>query len=89
MTAGVILLRTQLQADFVDIRPISLLALLASAGAGIYIASLTLLWLACGRPPGIEHVAHQNLATLFHLRLAKTAPRESEAPKRGAAGHSP
>jgi O-antigen/teichoic acid export membrane protein len=78
MMAGVILLRTQLQADFFDIRPISLLVSLASAGAGIYIASLTLLWLGCGRPPGIEHVAYQNLAKLAHLRLAKTAPREGD-----------
>jgi O-antigen/teichoic acid export membrane protein len=78
MTAGVILLRTKLQADVFDIRPISLLASLASAGAGIYIASLTLLWLGCGRPPGIEHVVYQNLAKLAHLRLARTAPRESD-----------
>jgi O-antigen/teichoic acid export membrane protein len=78
MAAGVIFLRVQLQADFFDIRPIILLAELTSAGAAIYIGSLTLLWLGCGRPPGIEHVVYQNIAKLAHLRLARTASRESD-----------
>jgi hypothetical protein len=78
MAAGVMLLRTQLKAEFFNIRPIFLLAVLVSAGAGVYIASLALLWLACGRPPGIEHVVYQNIATLAHLPLTKAASRESD-----------
>jgi O-antigen/teichoic acid export membrane protein len=78
MAAGVMLLRTQLQAVFFNIRPIFLLALLVSAGAGVYIASLALLWLACGRPPGIEHVVYQNIAKLAHRPLTKAASRESD-----------
>ncbi|HVE22367.1 MAG TPA: oligosaccharide flippase family protein [Acidocella sp.] len=75
MTAGVMFLGAQLQADFAHIRPIFLLASLASAGAVIYVASLTLLWLGCGRPPGIEHVAYQNIAKLARLPLAKPVSR--------------
>ena len=78
MTAGVMLLRTQLQVEFLNIRPIFLLASLASAGAAIYIASLALLWLGCGRPPGIEHVVYQNLVRLGRLPLTKAASRESD-----------
>jgi O-antigen/teichoic acid export membrane protein len=78
MAAGVIILRMQLQAVFFNIRPIFLLASLASAGATIYIASLALLWLGCGRPPGIEHIVYQNITRLAHLPLAKPASRESD-----------
>ena len=78
MTAGVMLLRMQLQAEFLNIRPIFLLVLLASAGAGVYTASLALLWLGCGRPPGIEHVVFQNIAKLAHRPLTKAASRESD-----------
>lgn len=75
MTAGVILFRMQLQAVFPDIRPILLLASLALVGAGLYITSLTLLWLGCRRPPGIEHLVYQNLAKLAQWPLARAASR--------------
>jgi PST family polysaccharide transporter len=75
MAAGVILLRTQIQAAFADIRPIVLLASLASAGAGIYTTSLTLLWLGCGRPPGIEHLIYQNVVKLAYMPAQKPASR--------------
>jgi O-antigen/teichoic acid export membrane protein len=78
MAAGVIYLQTWLQAGFSELRPIILLTVLISAGAGIYGASLTLLWLGCGRPAGLEHVIYQNLAKLVRLPAVKAARRESD-----------
>jgi O-antigen/teichoic acid export membrane protein len=75
MAAGVILLRTQFQAAFLDMRPIFVLVSLATAGSGIYIASLALLWLGCRRPPGIEHLIYHNIARLAHLPVGKPASR--------------
>jgi PST family polysaccharide transporter len=75
MAAGVILLRTQLQAAPLDIRPIFLLVSLAMTGAGIYGTSLALLWIGCGRPPGIEHFVAQTVVKLVRLPVAKAASR--------------
>ena len=73
MAAGVILLRTQIETMFTDIRPLFLLAALALAGAGIYTTSLTLLWLGCRRPPGIEHLVYQKFARLAYVPAPKPA----------------
>jgi PST family polysaccharide transporter len=75
MAACVILLRMQLQAAVFDIRPIVLLVSLATIGAGIYSTSLVLLWIGCGRPPGIEHFIYQTLTKLVRLPIAKAASR--------------
>jgi PST family polysaccharide transporter len=78
MTVGVVLLRAQLQAMYPDLRPIFLLASLISAGAAVYVASLALLWVGCGRPAGIEHVVYQNVVKLVPLALAKAVSRNSD-----------
>jgi PST family polysaccharide transporter len=75
MAAGVIVLNDQLQVAFPFLPPIVLLGSLASAGGAIYAVTLALLWIGCGRPPGIEHVIYQSAAKFVRLPAARVALR--------------
>lgn len=65
MAAGVMLLKSQLQAIGIAIPAILYLGFLSAAGAAVYVVVLGLLWHYCGRPAGIEHLVHRNLTRLM------------------------